>query len=150
MIPGDIPCAPDRVLQNVCQHCHSSPPKNGAPFSLVTYDDTQREMDGHPLWFFMEKYVTARIMPLPPVEISDGDRAVLLAWLRAGAPARAPGDSCAIDAGIADASSECPNMDFDATPSADARSPADSSSSEETSPPSDATNDDAPMLDDGS
>jgi hypothetical protein len=102
VVTGDIPCAPDRVLRSVCQHCHSSPPQNGAPFSLVTYADTQREMDGHPLWFWMEAYVSAGIMPLPPVEISDADRALLLAWLRAGAPPRAAGEACDLDAGTID------------------------------------------------
>jgi hypothetical protein len=103
VVVGDIPCAPNQVLKNVCQHCHTDPPQHGAPFPLVTFSNVHAEMDGHEIWYWMEKYVTAEIMPLPPVEISDADRALLLAWLRAGAPARGPNDSCDGDAGGADA-----------------------------------------------
>ncbi len=98
VVIGDIPCAPDKVLKHVCQHCHSSPPQHEAPFPLVTYSDINAEMDGHPLYYFMEKYVSAGDMPLPPVEITDADRATLLSWLRAGAPARPPTESCDVDA----------------------------------------------------
>ena len=95
---GEIPCAPRRVLETVCQQCHSSPTKRGAPFSLVTYGDVHATLDGQPIAYWMEQYVTARDMPLPPVEIADGDRETLLTWLRAGAPAAGPFDTC--DAGV--------------------------------------------------
>lgn len=100
VVIGDIPCGPDRVLKNVCQFCHTNPPQHDAPFPLVTYANTQAEMDGKPLYFWMEKYVSEEIMPLPPVDISDADRAVLLQWLRAGAPAREPGVVCDGDGGV--------------------------------------------------
>ncbi len=96
---GDIPCGPNQVLETVCQQCHTSPPKNGAPFPLVTYSDIHSELDGQPIWFWMEKFVSAGDMPLPPVEITDQRRAILLEWLRAGAPSGEP--SCVEDAGDA-------------------------------------------------
>lgn len=93
-----MPCAPNRVLVEVCQQCHTAPPKHGAPFSLVTYADVQRDLDGKPIWHWMEQYVREGTMPLPPIHIADGDRATLLAWLQAGAPPRSDGGTCAPDA----------------------------------------------------
>jgi len=89
-----IPCDPNRVLQDVCQHCHSAPPQNGAPFPLVTYEDTQVLANGVPLWKFMRAVVQSGAMPLPPVQISGAQRDLLLAWFDAGAPARSSSDMC--------------------------------------------------------
>jgi hypothetical protein len=89
-----IPCDPNRVLQNVCQHCHSAPPQNGAPFPLVTYEDTQALASGVPLWKFMRAVVQSGAMPLPPVQIDPAQRDLLLAWFDAGAPARSASDMC--------------------------------------------------------
>lgn len=94
-INGDIPCAPNQVLESVCQHCHTSPTKSGAPFPLVTYSDIHAKLDGRPIWFWMEQFVTSGDMPLPPVEITDSQRQTLVEWLRAGAPSGDP--SCATE-----------------------------------------------------
>jgi hypothetical protein len=102
-ITGDIPCAPNRVLVEICQQCHSSPPRHGAPFSLVTYADVQREQDGKPVWQWMGQYVRDGNMPLPPIHIADDDRATLLAWLQAGAPSSTPSATCTtVDAGTSE------------------------------------------------
>jgi hypothetical protein len=90
----EIPCDANRVLQDVCQHCHSSPTQNGAPFSLVTYEDTQVPASGEPLWKYMRAVVLSGAMPLPPVQISPAQRDVLLAWFDAGAPPRSASDTC--------------------------------------------------------
>ncbi len=90
-----IPCAPNAVLVQVCQQCHSSPMRNGAPFPLVTYSNTQLVIDGEPLYVHMGRALDSDKMPLPPVEISSDDKTVLLEWLTSGAPARADGESCA-------------------------------------------------------
>jgi hypothetical protein len=113
VVVGDIPCGADKVLKNVCQFCHTNPPQHGAPFPLVTYANTQSELDGKPIYFWMEKYVSEEIMPLPPVEISDADRAILLKWLRAGAPPRQTGIVCDGDGGVLNADSAAPH---DASP----------------------------------
>ncbi|MGZ3421602.1 MAG: hypothetical protein ACXWUG_15675 [Polyangiales bacterium] len=102
VIAGDIPCAPNEVLKNVCQQCHTTPSQHGAPFPLVTYGDVQADLDGHPVYYWMEKYVTSQDMPLPPVDLGDGDRAALLEWLRAGAPPRGTDDVCGADDAGAD------------------------------------------------
>jgi hypothetical protein len=92
----DIPCDPNRVLSTVCQKCHSASPQNGAPFPLVTYDDTHVVQGGKAIWQYMLNVVENGIMPLPPVEITAGDRDTLLQWLNAGAPARTASDTCSV------------------------------------------------------
>jgi mono/diheme cytochrome c family protein len=84
--PRTIPCEPRRILQTVCQQCHTDPPKNGAPFKLIdrgdilaTYKDVVVRED-------MIAQVESKRMPAVPVTMSDADRATLLEWLKAGAP----------------------------------------------------------------
>src|SRR5262249_15783586 len=67
---------------------------NGAPFPLVTYEDTQVLANGVPLWKFMRAVVQSGAMPLPPVQIDSSQRDVLLAWFDAGAPSRPALDMC--------------------------------------------------------
>lgn len=90
---ADIPCEPRRVLKTVCQQCHSDPPKNGAPFPLVTRTDILAVREDTGVRENMIAQVEAGRMPVAPVTISDGDRAILLDWLREGAPA-APAQDC--------------------------------------------------------
>jgi hypothetical protein len=92
--PAELPCDVDRVLVSVCQQCHASPPRNQAPFPLVTYTDTQMVVTGQPLWTYMLAALKAGRMPLPPALLSDDDRGVLVRWLEASAPARGPDDVC--------------------------------------------------------
>lgn len=78
------------ILEARCQRCHTDPPKNGAPFPLLSYDDTQDderyEQVGNavsrdfmpPLWLEVD----------PPVEaLSCGEKETLLAWIEQDAPA---------------------------------------------------------------
>ena len=80
----EIPCEPRRVLQTICQQCHSAPTKNGAPFSLV------RRSDVLVVRLDMIAQLEAKRMPLTPVTIADEDRQALLGWLTNGAPAVSP------------------------------------------------------------
>jgi uncharacterized membrane protein len=96
-----IPCGPRAVLVAVCQQCHSQPPVNDAPFSLVTRSNIVRVGASGEIRRLMIEQLDARRMPLSPVTMDDADRSVLLDWLRAGAPA-VYAQSC-IDAGAADA-----------------------------------------------
>lgn len=91
-VAGEIPCAPRRVLREVCQRCHVSPPRNGAPFPLLTRANVLSTYGGSVVRELMIEQLEARRMPLAPVTIEDDDRATLLAWLHAGAPA---GGACA-------------------------------------------------------
>jgi hypothetical protein len=100
--PPSPPCDVKAVLSEVCDTCHSSPPKNGAPFSLVTYADTQAPLtelptyDHTPTWKVMGDAVSSGLMPQPwpGVTFTTNQRQTLLAWVAAGAPAMAPGTQC--------------------------------------------------------
>lgn len=85
-----LPCEPRRVLEAVCQQCHSDPPKNGAPFALRDLADITDWRDDRQVSTLMIAVLERRRMPLPPVTITDADRDVLLDWLRAGAPGVSP------------------------------------------------------------
>src|SRR5512140_3441577 len=76
----ELPCDVKHVLETVCQKCHASPPQNQAPFPLVTYADTHTDVSGRPLWNYMQSALESGRMPLPPVDLSAADRAVLLDW----------------------------------------------------------------------
>jgi hypothetical protein len=87
------------VLEDVCQRCHVDPPQNGAPFPLLTGADTRRSFSGAPydnapIWQVMGDAVDAGVMPPPDsgVAITPAQRAVIVDWAAAGAPARDGGD----------------------------------------------------------
>ena len=77
------------LMKNHCQRCHQ--PGTAAPFSLLSFDDVANhaEMIGEvveqqrmPPWYASSKYgkfTNARTMP-------EADRAMLLDWVRSGAP----------------------------------------------------------------
>jgi hypothetical protein len=99
--PADaLPCEVSAVLVSVCQKCHASPPADGVPISLVTYDDTRASYsDGAlyretPVWKIMRDLVRQGVMPESPVVLPDADRATLLDWLDRGAPATPSGTKC--------------------------------------------------------
>jgi uncharacterized membrane protein len=87
-------CGVRSVLEAKCQRCHAAPPEHGAPFSLVTYDDTQQvNAHGEARFVQIEAAISKDYMPPsfitldPPVSaLTDGERAALLGWCRAGAP----------------------------------------------------------------
>lgn len=91
---GEIPCAPRAVLQVVCHNCHTDPPRNGAPFSQLTYQDIDSELDGEPVWARMRRAVREGRMPLDPWELSAEQERILLEWLDAEAPPAPIGTVC--------------------------------------------------------
>ena len=90
-----IPCAPRQVLQTVCQKCHSKPPQSGAPFPLVTRSNVVRATPDGQIRELMIQQIEAGRMPLTPVTIDDGSRAILLEWLKDGATALPEPRTCA-------------------------------------------------------
>jgi hypothetical protein len=82
-------CEAEAVLEAKCQRCHGDPLENGAPFPLVTYDDTQVEVAGQPRWMKMQHVLETDFMPPkflpdlePPVEpLTEEEKQVLLDWL---------------------------------------------------------------------
>ncbi|HMJ13370.1 MAG TPA: hypothetical protein VK524_18250 [Polyangiaceae bacterium] len=78
----------------VCRRCHQNPPLNFAPFSLLTWDDTQQPygISGRLRYERMFEVVGDDIMPFrfstidPPVQpLSAEDKVTLLNWLSQGA-----------------------------------------------------------------
>jgi hypothetical protein len=90
-------CAAYKIINCVCQQCHQDPPLNGAPLSLVTYEDTQGQYAGSAVkktvWQEMQKVISSRFMPytadpsvMPPVKpLTDEQQATMLTWLAQGA-----------------------------------------------------------------
>ena len=82
-------CQAEKVLHEVCQRCHQDPPLNGAPFPIVTYEDTQQPFEpGKLRWQRMQEVVESGFMPLrglrldPPVEpLTCEQKSTLLGWL---------------------------------------------------------------------
>lgn len=87
-------CSVERVLQNKCQRCHADPPEHGAPFALLSYDDTQAlDHRGSPRYLAMQEAVANGTMPAtflklnPPVApLEDTEKQLLLDWCSADAP----------------------------------------------------------------
>lgn len=90
---GPAWCEALAVLERKCQRCHREPPANGAPFALVTYDDTQVvDRRGVPRYERMLGAVESDFMPAtfielePPVEPLDAtEKGLLVDWLSRGA-----------------------------------------------------------------
>ncbi|HEX6272778.1 MAG TPA: hypothetical protein VFZ53_07060 [Polyangiaceae bacterium] len=90
---GPTWCEASAVLERKCQRCHHEPPENGAPFALVTYDDTQMlDRRGVPRYERMLEAIESGFMPAtfielaPSVEPLEGtEKALLVEWLSRGA-----------------------------------------------------------------
>lgn len=87
-------CQVSNVLQAKCQRCHVGTGLLGAPFPLVTYDDTQvREPSGdRRRWQVMQIMVEQNFMPPndprlnPPAEkLTSDERTTLDVWFAEGA-----------------------------------------------------------------
>jgi hypothetical protein len=79
-------------MRQKCQRCHGDPRANGAPFPLLTYEDTQ-VIDGRgvPRFQRMREAVESGYMPAtfldlePPVApLEPDEKTLLLAWLAHG------------------------------------------------------------------
>jgi len=89
-----IPCEAEQVLRDVCRQCHGSPPVQGAPFPLVTWEDTHALYYDKPIWQLMKNAVETGYMPLAPVTMTPEQKASLLGWLDAGAARAEAGAGC--------------------------------------------------------
>lgn len=93
IVDPDFPCDVKAILTSVCQRCHSSPTQNSAPFSLMTWQDTQGTYLGSPIYDRMHNAVKTDFMPLttlalePPVlPLTPEQKKTLLDWLEQCAP----------------------------------------------------------------
>jgi hypothetical protein len=101
------PCDVEAVLRAKCHTCHTMPPRNGAPMSLLTWSATQNLASGSAtlkIWERAREYVSTNYMPYmgsPTGPLTPTEKATLLGWLEAGAVPAAR--ACASDAGTPDA-----------------------------------------------
>jgi len=85
-------CNVQAILASKCQRCHGAPTRYGAPFALVSYDDTQlTDKKGRPRFERIAKAIEQRSMPAqsielePPVEpLREEERTTILAWCAQG------------------------------------------------------------------
>lgn len=92
---GDMPCDIFMLIQTHCQTCHTMPTMNGAPFPLLTYEDTQQPfgMAGLQRWQRMAEVITTGFMPIGKT-LPDADKQALLDWLDNCATPVAEGMGC--------------------------------------------------------
>jgi uncharacterized membrane protein len=95
-------CEVRAVLEAKCQRCHVGAGLHGAPFPLVTYDDTQVYMASleKRRWQLMENMVEQDLMPPddarldpPPAKLTASEKDVLMTWFAEGA-LHVGGDDC--------------------------------------------------------
>ena len=105
---GDIPCDVFKIIHGTCDRCHQNPTLVGAPFALLTYEDTQVPFDTHGKLNYqrMREVIQPLGSPHMPYkssmivvpELTAADFATLDAWLACPTPT-AQGQGC-----------ECPGM----------------------------------------
>jgi hypothetical protein len=101
-----LPCDVDAVLAGHCRSCHGSPPSQGAPMSLVSYDDLVRPALSDPsktnaAMALLRMQDPQRPMPPPPnALVTVVEVEAMSGWINSGYPS----GSCGTDAGISDAS----------------------------------------------
>ena len=89
---GDLPDDVNTVLRGRCQICHSAPPQNQAPFSLVSYEDTQTPfgITDKRKWQRMAQVIEPDGLPHMPrdgaPQLADSELATLREWFAACAP----------------------------------------------------------------
>jgi len=77
---GGLPCNVKDLMQTRCQSCHSSPPRNGAPFSLVSFSDVQAHAQA------ALTDMTNGVMPLGGPRATSAQIQTLQNWINAGVP----------------------------------------------------------------
>jgi hypothetical protein len=111
---GDFPCDVFKVIHGTCNRCHQDPPLIGAPFPLLTYEDTQMPYDTHGKLRYqrMREVIQPDGSPHMPFmstkivvpELTAAELATLDAWLACPTPT-AQGQGC-----------ECPGQGCTALP----------------------------------
>jgi hypothetical protein len=97
---GDLPCDVAAVLVAKCQACHRQPPRDHAPFPLVTFEDLAQPFgqDGLRRWQRVGQVIEPGDrfpMPLagaPPLDAQE--HATLRAWVAACAPPQPEAMGC--------------------------------------------------------
>lgn len=91
---GTAWCQVSELLQAKCQVCHSGKGNFGAPFPLVTYEDTQVEDHAGARYERMQTMIEADLMPpspeqttlgSPPDKLTEDEKELVLTWIEEGA-----------------------------------------------------------------
>jgi mono/diheme cytochrome c family protein len=101
---GDLPCDVSAVLEAKCQSCHTSPPQNGAPFPLRSYEDLVAPYsDGVLRWQRVAQVIEPNGVPkMPPAvqpQLTPAELDTLHAWFAACGPPVAEGTGCDVGEG---------------------------------------------------
>jgi hypothetical protein len=105
-----MPCAVDNIVKSRCQTCHGASPIGGAPMSLLTQADFQKDhvskttMPGvtKKAYEWVKIRVNDAMKPMPQAGLLQGTELTTVnAWLDAKAPAAGGGDACQTGAGMA-------------------------------------------------
>jgi hypothetical protein len=100
---GDYPCDIFAIVHNNCHRCHQQPQKNGAPFPLLNYADTQQVYlpagpAGPQKLVFQQMYDQTRVGAVPRMplggHLKDPDFKALTNWLIMCAPPVPTGSGC--------------------------------------------------------
>lgn len=98
-----LPCDVDDVLARNCRHCHSAPPKFGAPMALGNAADVaapSRTDPSRPVSARIAERIHDPLAPMPQgAKMSGADLAVLDAWIARGAPAASASTPSCADGG---------------------------------------------------
>jgi hypothetical protein len=87
-----LPCKVDDAFASKCRRCHTIPTRHAAPFVFLTWDDTQQDRSGQPLFSVIGRAVRSNFMPYrieanPQVlPLTDEEKKIILDWVDAGAP----------------------------------------------------------------
>lgn len=86
-------CAVEAVLKAKCRRCHTQPMRHGAPFPLLTWENTRLFVRAEAqVYLQLERVIKTGTMPFripanPPIEpLTADEKWVLLDWAGRGAP----------------------------------------------------------------
>ncbi len=96
---GDFPCDVGAIIAARCQPCHQNPTKNGAHFSLLSYEDTRQPFGPGTLRFQrMAQVIEPDFLPhMPPhgqPQPTLAELDTLRAWFRGCALPTSEGKGC--------------------------------------------------------
>jgi hypothetical protein len=106
---GDYPCDVFTVIDTYCLVCHTSPPVAGAPFPLLTYEDTQQPFSGGSTLVYQQMHDQIQPgavprMPFMSPPLPSAAFATLDGWLTqcalpvpAGTGCGCPGKECTVE-----------------------------------------------------
>ena len=84
-------CEVEAALKAKCRRCHTIPARHGAPFPLLTWEQTQADFRGTPIAGHIGRAVKSGFMPYriranPEIEpLTDAEKQAIVSWAESGA-----------------------------------------------------------------